>query len=524
MAATTMATAAGAVVLLYYVLSRRLTGKEGEEEESGDYSKAASRSVKRRLSRRPAQAPATWLETISTLCETLRFTYSETLGKWPIGDLAFGINFLIRRQGNAPVASVYAGESCLQLKGDEIIAQLYHYLRLVTLCMLFSKKPFPVFLESAGYSQEDVLLQKPKAGLLKPAFTIIRDRNLNCFLLLIRGTHSIKDTLTAATGAVVPFHHSVLDDGGVSNLVLGYAHCGMVAAARWIAKLSMPFLVKALEENPEYEIKIVGHSLGGGTAALLTYILREQKELSSSTCVTFAPGVFLFAAVADLYLKVGRFTFPPIMNEFKHHYNLRFGPPIRSQKLSELAKLRQIGSVTYYQEKFEQLVLRVGALTQSQKVELYISGLADNIAIEVELHNPPALATTMSLSRFYERQEQSIRSQLLDAGRLKTTDFSPQQHARFVKKLTKSEMEQRRLKGFCFNWAELLIRVHQCKKLFWTDFIDDEEEFAEKGKYHYFPHLALEDKRDLKEGSNVSTPFSLSTVYCRKIKSKSRLF
>ncbi|MCD7467341.1 hypothetical protein HAX54_004745 [Datura stramonium] len=299
MAATTMATAAGAVVLLYYVLSRRLTAKDGEEEESGDYSKAASRSVKRRLSRRPAQAPATWLETISTLCETLRFTYSETLGKWPIGDLAFGINYLIRRQGNVPVASVYAGESCVQLKGDEIIAQLYHYLRLVTLCMLFSKKPFPVFLESAGYSQEDVLLQKPKAGLLKPAFTIIRDRNLNCFLLLIRGTHSIKDTLTAATGAVVPFHHSVLGDGGISNLVLGYAHCGMVAAARWIAKLTMPFLVKALEENPEYEIKIVGHSLGGGTAALLTYILREQQELSSSTCVTFAPAACMTWELAE---------------------------------------------------------------------------------------------------------------------------------------------------------------------------------------------------------------------------------
>ncbi|XP_055818367.1 uncharacterized protein LOC129887328 [Solanum dulcamara] len=299
MAATTIATAAGAVVLLYYVLSRRLTAKDGEEEETGDYSKAPSRSIKRRLSRRPAQAPATWLETISTLSETLRFTYSETLGKWPIGDLAFGINYLIRSQGNAPVASIYAGESCVQLKGDEIIAQLYHYLRLVTLCMLFSKKPFPVFLESAGYSQEDVLLQKPKAGLLKPAFTIIKDRNLNCFLLLIRGTHSIKDTLTAATGAVVPFHHSVLDDGGISNLVLGYAHCGMVAAARWIAKLSMPFLVKVLEENPEYEIKIVGHSLGGGTSALLTYILREQKELSSSSCVTFAPAACMTWELAE---------------------------------------------------------------------------------------------------------------------------------------------------------------------------------------------------------------------------------
>ncbi|KAL2534682.1 Mono-/di-acylglycerol lipase [Abeliophyllum distichum] len=300
MAAMTMATAAGVVVLLYYVLSRRMSSAPAEEDSDCDeYSKSKSRSAKKRLARRPAQAPATWLETISTLSETLRFTYSETLGKWPIGDLAFGINYLIRRQGYLQVASVYAGENCGRLKGPEIIDQLYHYLKLLTFCYLFSKKPFPIFLESAGYSEADVLLQKPKAGLLKPAFTILRDENSKCFLLLIRGTHSIKDTLTAATGAVVPFHHSVLHDGGISNLVLGYAHCGMVAAARWIAKLSTPFLRKALEQNPNYEVKIVGHSLGGGTAALLTYILREQKELSSSTSVTFAPAACMTWELAE---------------------------------------------------------------------------------------------------------------------------------------------------------------------------------------------------------------------------------
>jgi len=91
---------------------------------------------------------------------------------------------------------------------------------------------------------------------MQPAFTIIRDTNSKCILLLIRGTHSIKDTLTAATGAVVPFHHSVLHDGGLSNLVLGYAHCGMVAAARWIAKLSVPCLLKALDENPSFEVQV----------------------------------------------------------------------------------------------------------------------------------------------------------------------------------------------------------------------------------------------------------------------------
>lgn len=93
--------------------------------------------------------------------------------------------------------------------------------------------------------------------ILKPAFTILVDHKTKRFLLLIRGTHSIKDTLTAATGAVVPFHHSVVHEGGVSNLVLGYAHGGMVAAARWIAKLATPRLLQALTSYPDYKLKVL---------------------------------------------------------------------------------------------------------------------------------------------------------------------------------------------------------------------------------------------------------------------------
>lgn len=92
--------------------------------------------------------------------------------------------------------------------------------------------------------------------ILKPAFTVLVDHKTKSFLLLIRGTHSIKDTLTAVTGVVVPFHHSVVHEGGVSDLVLGYAHCGMVAAARWIAKLASPCIIKALEKFPDYKLKV----------------------------------------------------------------------------------------------------------------------------------------------------------------------------------------------------------------------------------------------------------------------------
>ncbi|KAL2338998.1 hypothetical protein Fmac_013444 [Flemingia macrophylla] len=276
MTTAAMATAAGASLMLYLIFRRRRKLQED-----------CSRSRTWRL--KPAQAPANMFQSIAMLSDTLRFTYSETLGKWPIADLAFGVNYFMRKQGDLAVESVYGGSGCVELKGPQVVAELQELNRLLTLCMLFSKKPFQDFLNSAGFSQDRVLLHNPKAELLKPAFTIIHDTQSKCFLLLIRGTHSIKDTLTAATGAVVPFHHSILNDGGIDNLILGYAHCGMVAAAHWIAKLCTPTLLKALNECPDSKVKIVGHSLGGGTAALLTYIIREQKELCSSTCVTFAP-------------------------------------------------------------------------------------------------------------------------------------------------------------------------------------------------------------------------------------------
>ncbi|KAK1360309.1 Sn1-specific diacylglycerol lipase alpha [Heracleum sosnowskyi] len=261
MATATMATAAGAAALLYYTLNKKVeTIIETEDDDANSIQRR--RNVRLgidRVSNRLIQAPGTWLETISTLSETLRFTYSETLGKWPIGDLAFGINFLLKRQGNLRVCSVFGGKDSTQLTGAN----------------------------------------EPKAGILKPAFTILVDHKTKSFLLLIRGTHSIKDTLTAATGAVVPFHHSVVHEGGVSNLVLGYAHGGMVAAARWIAKLAIPSLTKGLDKYPDYKLKIVGHSLGGGTAALLTFVMRERKEWSTACCVAFAPAACMTWELAD---------------------------------------------------------------------------------------------------------------------------------------------------------------------------------------------------------------------------------
>ncbi|GJT00628.1 mono-/di-acylglycerol lipase class 3 [Tanacetum coccineum] len=69
------ATAAGAVALLYYTLNKKLqmtpTTEDDDESESLVQSSGPSGGVER-VSHRLIQVPATWLETISTLSETLR--------------------------------------------------------------------------------------------------------------------------------------------------------------------------------------------------------------------------------------------------------------------------------------------------------------------------------------------------------------------------------------------------------------------------------------------------------------------
>lgn len=157
--------------------------------------------------------------------------------------------------------------------------------------------------------------------MLKPSYILTRDTALNAVVLAVRGTHSFKDAFTSLTGASKPHH--VVDS---NNVVLGYSHVsvvaasivargaalqcrsvcalnptikllhgvcksttrlsvfirgsssmqfGMLAAARWLKEQLTGELEAALAANPGYKLYIVGHSLGGGTAAMLTMMLRE---------------------------------------------------------------------------------------------------------------------------------------------------------------------------------------------------------------------------------------------------------
>jgi len=169
--------------------------------------------------------------------------------------------------------------------------------------------------------------------------------------------------------------------------------------------------------------------------------------------------------------------------EFKRQCHLRFGPSIQSNKLGELSKLRQGGTVEEFQRKFEQLAARAGPLTTEQEVEIFISGLQEYIAIEVELHRPKDLISAMSLAHLYERRSGAKRF-IPSANKPSSNTSSGSSNQKTFKRLSRHEMDERRAKGLCFNCDEVYNRGHQCKRLFWLDGVD--ESVQEDNEDHEF--------------------------------------
>jgi hypothetical protein len=96
---------------------------------------------------------------------------------------------------------------------------------------------------------------------------------------------------------------------------------------------------------------------------------------------------------------------PPLSwGRFKQLCQLRFGPPLCSNPLGELARLPFRTTVEDYQERFWDLLAHTTPLTLEQKVQLFTTGLPERIKIDVELMAPRDLNHALSLARAYERR------------------------------------------------------------------------------------------------------------------------
>jgi len=178
------------------------------------------------------------------------------------------------------------------LKNDhELLADLAHYSvfahaaygwKIGLLSGRLHIGDLATLLRKTGIQKHDVINTNWKSKTHLPAYYLVRDVEKKKIVLCIRGTLSAKDILTDLCCTAEDFlsHEEEEKDAESFRTKLGLnyrarAHQGMVSSARSVSKKTHHLIASELESNPDYQLVLVGHSLGGGVAAVLGTLWRE---------------------------------------------------------------------------------------------------------------------------------------------------------------------------------------------------------------------------------------------------------
>jgi len=125
----------------------------------------------------------------------------------------------------------------------------------------------------------------PKCSHYSPTHYLIRDRSTKSIILALRGTLSLHDLLVDLTCEYVDFQ--LPEDIQRGDLRKHKVHKGMYEAAKALVTSSEPdgvfaALKRELEENEDYGLVLIGHSLGAGIASLLALLLASPTTRMTS--------------------------------------------------------------------------------------------------------------------------------------------------------------------------------------------------------------------------------------------------
>jgi hypothetical protein len=192
----------------------------------------------------------------------------------------------------------------------------------------------------AGLAADALLFESDDDGrAMSPKLFLVRDDEARALVLAIRGTVSTGDVLTDLYATPEPFLHLSAADatalaapsdasldvsaalealrvaGSASELpALADAHGGIARAAQNVYaslfSLTGLNLPRRLADHPGYALRVCGHSLGAGTAVLLTLLVHHQRALTEAA---LGPAAAHFAPLHGVAVQCFAFAPPAVL-------------------------------------------------------------------------------------------------------------------------------------------------------------------------------------------------------------------
>ena len=143
-----------------------------------------------------------------------------------------------------------------------------------------------------GLLHEDIVHISFKNRMMEVPYFVAIDHRYKKIVVSIRGTLSLEDTITDLCAQ--PESMASFDDSLKGHIV----HCGMLKAAEYVlAQLQEKnTLNNAFSYHDTYQLVVTGHSLGAGTAVILSFMLR--KKYPHVRCYAYSPPGGLLNTVA----------------------------------------------------------------------------------------------------------------------------------------------------------------------------------------------------------------------------------
>ncbi|ETV83968.1 hypothetical protein, variant 2 [Aphanomyces astaci] len=245
-------------------------------------------AVRHRLTQTLASPQPLQRDPLSIL-KTIADAVPSSLMKMTSADWLLRLTVMARHNSSRPPSTTQSPstlrgvlQSSMKLEESAFLKELQYYVRVCDAVYASTQERF--MKDSLLADSNVTIVQSHQGGVFAPKYYVYVDHDIQTIVLVIRGSASIQDFVTDMC-----MHHEPFQTG--------YGHRGIVHAANWLDWKLRDDMIKLAATHPTYDVRLTGHSLGAGAAALLAHLW--SPVIPRMHCLVFAPPACLTLDLAQ---------------------------------------------------------------------------------------------------------------------------------------------------------------------------------------------------------------------------------